>query len=63
MILLLSLFLMFITACFAYTGLRITKYINSVSRIITNISKIMLIWTIGIILTVTIGKYNPFYRW
>lgn len=48
---------------FNFIGLSITKYINALARAILNLTKTALIWVIGIIVTVTVGKNNPSYEW
>lgn len=44
-------------------GNSITKYINAISRAIVNISGTVIVWIFGIILTLTLGKNYPNYRW
>lgn len=45
------------------TGVGITKYINAISRAICDIARTLLVWIVGIILTVTLGKNNPIFEW
>jgi hypothetical protein len=44
-------------------GNSITKYINAISRAIVNISGTVIVWIFGIILTLTLGKNYPNYKW
>jgi hypothetical protein len=44
-------------------GLTITKYINALARSLLNMTKTVLIWVVGIIVTVTIGRNNQKYAW
>jgi hypothetical protein len=41
----------------------VTKYINSLARSIANVTRTFLIWIIGIIITLTIGKNHENYVW
>ena len=44
-------------------GLTITKHVNALARAILNLTKTALIWIIGIVVTVTVGKNNTDYDW
>ena len=48
---------------FNLIGLTIIKYINALARALLNLTKTALIWTLGIIVTVTAGKNNADYEW
>lgn len=51
----------FSIAFFNLIGLMITKHINALARAILNLTKTALIWIIGIVVTVTVGKQNSDY--
>lgn len=40
-----------------------TKYINALARAIANMTKSILVWIIGIIITLTIGRTHPNLQW
>jgi hypothetical protein len=40
---------------FNISGLYITKYINALARAICDVTRTILIWTVGIIITQTLG--------
>jgi hypothetical protein len=48
---------------FNISGLSITKYINSLSRAICDVTRTVIIWIVGIIVTVTVGKNEANYVW
>ena len=41
----------------------VTKYINALTRSICGVTRTILIWFIGIIVTITLGKTQRNYRW
>lgn len=48
---------------FNISGVTVTKYINALARAIANLTKSILVWIVGIIITVTAGKNHPNLRW
>ncbi len=48
---------------FNITGLSVTKYINALARSVLNMTKTVLIWGVGIALTLTLGKTNDAFKW
>jgi hypothetical protein len=48
---------------FNISGLSITKYINSLSRAICDVTRTVIIWIVGIIITVTVGRIQSNYNW
>lgn len=40
-----------------------TKYINALARSLADVTRTVLIWLVGILVTVTAGKYYPNYKW
>ena len=44
-------------------GVLITKYMNSSARSLVFMAKTVLVWIIGIIITLTLGKINKLYYW
>jgi len=50
-------------ATFNVTGLNVTKYINALARSICDVSRTVLVWAIGIIITVSAGTNKPNYEW
>ena len=50
-------------AFFNVVGLTITKHINALARAILNMTKTSLVWVVGIVVTVTVGKNNRDYVW
>jgi hypothetical protein len=45
------------------TGVTVTKYINALARSLGDVTRTILVWIIGIIITVTLGANRPNYRW
>jgi hypothetical protein len=41
----------------------VTKHINALARSLADVVRTIVIWMIGIIVTVTAGKYYPNYSW
>ena len=48
---------------FNTSGVSVTKYINALARSICDVSRTVIIWLIGILVTVTIGESNSIYKW
>jgi hypothetical protein len=46
---------------FNINGLSITKYINALARSLLNMTKTVVIWGVGIIVTLTAGRHNSMY--
>jgi hypothetical protein len=53
----------FSIATFNVTGVTVTKYINALARSICDVTRTVLVWIIGIIITVSAGSNMPNYRW
>lgn len=53
----------FSIALFNLCGVSVTKYINALARSLADVTRTVLIWLIGIIVTVTAGAYYPNYNW
>jgi hypothetical protein len=41
----------------------VTKYINSLARSLADVTRTIIIWSVGIIITVTAGREHQNYRW
>ena len=52
-----------VTAFFNVSGVTITKYINALARVIADVSKTIVVWIIGIVVTLTLGKTYPNLKW
>jgi hypothetical protein len=50
-------------ATFNITGVTVTKYINALARSICDVTRTILVWIVGILVTVTAGHIYPNYRW
>lgn len=48
---------------FNTSGVTVTKYINALARSICDVSRTVLIWIIGIVITVTVGTSQDVYKW
>jgi hypothetical protein len=48
---------------FNITGLSITRYINALARAVCDVSRTVIIWIVGIIVTVTAGQTKLNYKW
>jgi UPF0716 family protein affecting phage T7 exclusion len=48
---------------FNVAGVSVTKYINALARAIANMSKSILVWIIGLIITLTAGKTYVNLQW
>jgi|JI6StandDraft_1071083.scaffolds.fasta_scaffold11106_5 hypothetical protein len=53
----------FSIAAFNVCGSTVTKYINALARSLADVTRTIVIWLVGIIVTVTAGKYYPNYVW
>ena len=53
----------FSIATFNITGVTVTKYINALARSIGDVTRTILVWGIGLIVTVTAGASYPNYKW
>lgn len=53
----------FSIATFNVTGVTVTKYINALARSICDVTRTVIVWIIGIIITVSAGVDRPNYRW
>lgn len=53
----------FSIATFNVTGVTVTKYINALARSICDVTRTVIVWIIGIIITVSAGKTRPNYKW
>ena len=63
-------FLLFLTFCWIFNvtaynplGVSITKHINAVARAISDVCQTVLVWAIGIIVTVSLGQTYPNLVW
>lgn len=41
----------------------VTKYINALARSICDVTRTIIVWIVGILVTVTAGNVYPNYRW
>jgi len=53
----------FSIATFNVTGVTVTKYINALARSICDVTRTVLVWIVGIIITVSAGENKPNYKW
>lgn len=53
----------FSIATFNITGVTVTKYINALARSIGDVTRTVLVWILGIIVTLTAGANHPNYKW
>jgi hypothetical protein len=53
----------FSIATFNIAGVSVTKYINALARSIGDVTRTVLVWMIGIIVTVTAGATHPNFVW
>ena len=53
----------FSIATFNVTGVTVTKYINSLARSICDVTRTVIVWIVGILVTVTAGVNKPNYKW
>jgi hypothetical protein len=50
------IFYVFSVMTFNITGLSITRYINALARAVCDVSRTVIIWLVGIIITLTVGQ-------
>lgn len=62
-LLLLSFCWIFAVTAYNPLGVSIIKHINAVARSISNVSQTILVWLIGIIVTLTAGATYPNFYW
>lgn len=48
---------------FNVLGVSVTKYINALARSIADVTRTVLIWIVGIIITATAGRDHVNYKW
>lgn len=48
---------------FNINGLSITKHVNALARSLLNMTKTVVIWGIGLIVTLTAGRDSDMYKW
>jgi hypothetical protein len=53
----------FSIATFNIAGVSVTKYINALARSIGNVTRTILVWGVGIIVTVTAGATHSNFVW
>lgn len=53
----------FSIATFNICGVTVTKYINALARSIGDVTRTVLVWIIGIIITLTAGANKPNFKW
>jgi hypothetical protein len=53
----------FSIATFNVTGVTVTKYINALARSICDVTRTVIVWIVGILVTVTAGVDKPNYKW
>ena len=53
----------FSIATFNITGVTVTKNINAVARSLADVARTILVWSVGIIITVSAGSTHPNYEW
>lgn len=53
----------FSIATFNVTGVTVTKYINALARSICDVTRTVIVWIVGIIITVSAGANRPNYKW
>lgn len=49
--------------CFNVMGVSVTKYVNALARMIADVSRTVIIWGVGLLITATAGEDHPNYRW
>jgi amino acid transporter len=57
------IFYVFSVMTFNITGLSITRYINALARAVCDVSRTVIIWLVGIIVTLTVGQRQANYLW
>lgn len=63
LILLGVIFNVFSMASYNAVGVAIAKYINSVARALCDVSRIVIVWGVGIIITLALGDNDPRFKW
>lgn len=63
LILLGVIFNVFSMASYNAVGVAIAKHINSVARALCDVSRIVIVWGAGIIITLSLGDSDPRFRW
>lgn len=53
----------FSIATFNVTGVTVTKYINALARSICDVTRTVIVWIVGILVTVSAGVNKPNYKW
>lgn len=53
----------FSIATFNICGVTVTKYINALARSIGDVSRTVLVWIVGLLITVTLGQNRPNFKW
>jgi hypothetical protein len=53
----------FSIATFNICGVTVTKYINALARSIGDVTRTVLVWAIGIIITLSAGSTRPNFKW
>ena len=53
----------FSIASFNICGVTVTKYINSLARSLADVTRTIIIWIVGIIVTLTVGVDHVNYKW
>jgi hypothetical protein len=53
----------FSIATFNVTGVTVTKYINALARSICDVTRTVIVWIVGIIITLSAGENRPNYKW
>lgn len=48
---------------FNISGLSITRYVNALYRAICDVTRTLIIWVVGLIVTSTVGVEQANYRW
>jgi hypothetical protein len=50
-------------ASFNISGVTVTKYINALARSIGDVTRTIVIWGVGLIVTISAGATYPNYKW
>jgi hypothetical protein len=53
----------FSIATYNISGVTVTKYINALARTICDVTRTILVWAIGIIITLSAGASRPNFEW
>jgi hypothetical protein len=53
----------FSISTFNICGVTVTKYINALARSIADVTRTVIVWAVGIIITVTAGSTRPNFKW